>query len=83
VRIAAVIGSDEQAHTARIYPKPFDLIRSFLNHSLDELIEQQALSVKGPSRRFAPRSLWQNGIAERLIGSVRRECLDHVSVFGG
>ena len=30
----------------------------------------------------APRSPWQNGIAERLIGSLRRECLDHVVVFG-
>jgi transposase InsO family protein len=31
---------------------------------------------------IAPRSPWQNGFAERLIGSVRRECLDHVIVFG-
>jgi transposase InsO family protein len=30
----------------------------------------------------APRSPWQNGHAERLIGSIRRECLDHVVVFG-
>jgi transposase InsO family protein len=29
-----------------------------------------------------PRSPWQNGYAERLIGSMRRECLDHVVVFG-
>jgi transposase InsO family protein len=29
----------------------------------------------------APRSPWQNGYAERLIGSIRRECLDHVLVF--
>jgi transposase InsO family protein len=28
------------------------------------------------------RSPWQNGYAERLIGSIRRECLDHVVVFG-
>jgi len=26
----------------------------------------------------APRSPWQNAYVERLIGSIRRECLDHV-----
>ena len=31
---------------------------------------------------IAPASPWQNGFAERLIGSIRRECLDHVVVFG-
>src|SRR5215472_17035134 len=30
----------------------------------------------------APGSPWQNGFAERLIGSIRRECLDHIVVFG-
>ena len=29
-----------------------------------------------------PRSPWQNGHAERLIGSIRPACLDHVVVFG-
>ena len=33
-------------------------------------------------RPTAPRSPWQNGYAEGLIGSIRRECLDHVIVFG-
>jgi hypothetical protein len=33
-------------------------------------------------RPIAPRSPWQNGVAERLIGSIRRDCLDHVAVFG-
>jgi len=33
-------------------------------------------------RPTSPRSPWQNGYAERLIGSIRRECLDHVVVFG-
>jgi transposase InsO family protein len=31
---------------------------------------------------IAPRSPWQNGFAERLIGSIRRECVDHVIVLG-
>src|SRR6266849_6586952 len=33
-------------------------------------------------RPTAPRSPWQNGYVERLIGSIRRECLYHVVVFG-
>jgi transposase InsO family protein len=28
------------------------------------------------------RSPWQNGYAERLIGSIRKECLDHIVVIG-
>ena len=30
----------------------------------------------------APASPWQNGFAERLIGSIRRECMDHFIVLG-
>ena len=30
----------------------------------------------------APASPWQNGCAERLIGSIRRECVDHFIVLG-
>jgi transposase InsO family protein len=29
----------------------------------------------------APRSPWQRAYGERLIGTIRRECLDHVIVF--
>src|SRR5438067_480713 len=37
-----------------------------------------------PSRSAcsAPGSPWQNGFAERLIGSIRRECVDHIVVLG-
>jgi len=29
----------------------------------------------------SPRSPWQRAYVERVIGSIRRECLDHVIVF--
>src|SRR5260221_5416022 len=31
---------------------------------------------------IAPASPWQNGFVERLIGSIRRECVDHIVVLG-
>src|SRR6185312_2532898 len=36
-------------------------------------------SGTSPLHRVPP---WQNGFAERLIGSIRRECLDHIIVLG-
>ena len=43
----------------------------------------QRLRVMGiRDRPITPRSPWQNGHVERLIGSIRRECLDHVVVLG-
>lgn len=32
--------------------------------------------------KIAPRSPWQNPYAERVIGSIRRECTDHFIVLG-
>ena len=40
----------------------------------------QAMGIR--DRPITPRSPWQNGIAERLIGTFRRECLDQIVVFG-
>jgi hypothetical protein len=39
----------------------------------------RAMTIR--DRPTAPRSPWQNGYCERAIGSIRRECLDHVVVF--
>jgi transposase InsO family protein len=33
-------------------------------------------------RPTSPRSPWQNPYVERLIGTLRRDCLDHVLIFG-
>lgn len=30
----------------------------------------------------APASLWQNAYAERVIGTIRRDCLDHMIILG-
>ena len=32
--------------------------------------------------RISPCSPWQNPYAERVIGSIRRECLDHMIILG-
>jgi putative transposase len=39
----------------------------------------QALGIR--EVKAAPRSPWQNPYVERLIGTLRRECLDHVAVL--
>src|SRR3984957_16205807 len=40
----------------------------------------RAMSIR--DKPTAPASPWQNGFAERLIGSIRRECVDHFIVLG-
>jgi transposase InsO family protein len=40
----------------------------------------RSLGIRG--KPIAPASPWQNGFAERLIGSIRRECMDHILVLG-
>jgi transposase InsO family protein len=45
------------------------------------IVDRQRSERRTRDRPTAPRSPWQNGYAERLIGSIRRECLDNVVVF--
>ena len=47
-----------------------------------EVFTRRVRAVGIRDRPTAPRSPWQNGHTERLIGSIQRECLDHVVVFG-
>jgi transposase InsO family protein len=46
--------------------------------SSSEDFDQWAFAID-QRRRGHP---WQNGYAERLIGSIRRECVDHIIVLG-
>ena len=47
-----------------------------------EIFIRRLRSMGIRDRPTSPRSPWQNGYCERLIGSIRRDCLDHVVVFG-
>src|SRR5271165_2111553 len=46
-----------------------------------EVFKRRLCAMGIRDKPTAPRSPWQNGHAERLIGSIRRECLDHVMVL--
>jgi putative transposase len=47
-----------------------------------ERFSRQARTLDIGEAVITPRSPWQNAYAERVIGSIRRECLDHVVVIG-
>lgn len=47
-----------------------------------ETFRHQATVLKIQDVPTAPRSPWQNAYAERLIGSIRRDCLNHMIVLG-
>jgi hypothetical protein len=43
-------------------------------------VRRVAMGIR--DRPISPRSPWQNAYVERLIGTVRRECLDRMLIFG-
>jgi transposase InsO family protein len=47
-----------------------------------EMFMRRLRSIGIRDRPTSPRSPWQNAYAERLIGSICRECVDHIVVFG-
>jgi len=64
---------------------PFDQLPRYLLRDRDAIFGQsfreQVRDMSIEEVLSAPRSPWQRAYVERLIGSVRRECLDHVIVF--
>jgi putative transposase len=65
---------------------PFDHIPRYLLRDRDSIFgcefrkHVQAMDITEVFS--APRSPWQRAYLERVIGTIRRECLDHVVVFG-
>ena len=64
---------------------PWDTAPSFLPRDRDAShgsVFSKRLAAMGITEVVtAPRSPWQNPYVERVIGSIRRECLDHVIIF--
>ncbi len=64
---------------------PWDTAPKYLVRNRDgvygEVFKRRVRAMGIRDRPTAPRSPWQNSHVERLIGSIRRECLDHLIVF--
>jgi transposase InsO family protein len=60
---------------------PHYLIRD-QDHIYGTVVTRRLRTMGIRDKPIAPASPWQNGFAERLIGSIRRECLDHFVVLG-
>jgi transposase InsO family protein len=65
---------------------PWDTAPRYLVRDRDgvyaHVVRRRLCALGFRDRPTAPGSPWQNADVERLIGSARRECLDHVIVFG-
>jgi transposase InsO family protein len=51
------------------------------DHAYGHVFTSRVRAMGIRDRPISPWSPWQNGIAERLIGTLRRECLDQVVIF--
>jgi putative transposase len=64
---------------------PFDQLPRYLLRDRDKIFgedfRRRVRDMKIQEVLSTPRSPWQRAYVERLIGAIRRECLDHVIVF--
>jgi transposase InsO family protein len=64
---------------------PFEQLPRYLLRDRDSIFghdfREQVLDMGIREVLSAPRSPWQRAYVERVIGSIRRECLDHVIAF--
>ena len=63
---------------------PWDTVPTYVIRGMssygDLHVPIRAMGIR--DRPISPRSPWQNAYVERLIGTLRRDCLDHVLIFG-
>jgi transposase InsO family protein len=52
------------------------------DHAYGDVFKSRVRAMGIRDRPISPRSPWQNAYVERLIGTVRRECLDRMLIFG-
>jgi len=71
-QVIEVVGMDESAKI---------LIRD-RDRKFSESFSRQVTSAGLAEVLTAPASPWQNAYAERVIGTIRRECLDHTIILG-
>jgi hypothetical protein len=57
-------------------------LKSLLDRAYGEAFTRRLRTMGIRDRPISRRSPWQNPYVERLIGTVRRKCLDHVLIFG-
>jgi putative transposase len=69
-----------------VEPFPFDAAPRYLLRDRDgkygDKYRRRVHSLGIDEVVIAPRSPWQNPFVESVIGSIRRDCLDHVVVLG-
>jgi len=71
----------EQGYPPKIYGTQLPLPQAIIDARREAFTRRlRAMGIR--DRPIAPRSPWQNGYVERSIGSIRRECLDHVIIWG-
>jgi transposase InsO family protein len=82
-----VTESPSSAWTARqlIEAFPWDTAPRYLLRDQDKIFglefQRTVLNLGVEEIRISPHSPWQNPYVERVIGSIRRECLDHMIIF--
>jgi len=68
-----------RVHWLVVYP---DLKAAARDRAYGQAFTNRVRTLGIRDHPISPRSPWQNAYVERLIGTLRRECLDHVLIYG-